>query len=72
LPTHRVFPRTTPRSLARNHFGVDGRATGLTTSAINFLIEAADRRIVLKIANAAEDRAMLAAQHDALSHSPRS
>ena len=55
--------------LARNHFGVDGRATELTSERDqNFLIEAADRRLVLKIANASEGRAMLAAQHAALSH----
>src|SRR4051812_29591465 len=54
---------------ARDHFAVDGRATELTSERDqNFLIATADRRIVLKIANASEDRAMLAAQHAALAH----
>ena len=59
-------------ALAREHFGVDGRASRLTSERDqNFLIEASspDRtRIVLKVANAAEDRAMLEAQQRAITH----
>ncbi|HMA01798.1 MAG TPA: aminotransferase class III-fold pyridoxal phosphate-dependent enzyme, partial [Gemmatimonadaceae bacterium] len=56
--------------LAREHFGVSGRATELTSERDqNFCIERADgSRIVLKIANAREDRAMLEAQQQAMMH----
>ena len=53
--------------IARDHFAIDGRATQLTSERDqNFLIDAGDRRVVLKIANAAEDRSMLAAQQEVL------
>src|SRR4029079_8693348 len=65
-------PRLSPNDaerLAHEHFGVDGRATELTRERDqNFLIAAASQRIVLKIANASEDRAMLDAQQRALRH----
>src|SRR5436190_482212 len=65
-------PRLSPNDaerLAREHFGIDGRATELTSERDqNFFIAAAGRRIVLKIANASEDRAMLDAQQRALAH----
>jgi 4-aminobutyrate aminotransferase-like enzyme/Ser/Thr protein kinase RdoA (MazF antagonist) len=56
--------------VARDRFGLAGRATPLTSERDqNFLIAGADgRRIVLKIANAAEDRALLVAQQQALGH----
>ena len=51
-------------------FGTDGRATALTSERDqNFCIESASgARIVLKIANAHEDRSMLEAQQQALMH----
>jgi 4-aminobutyrate aminotransferase-like enzyme/Ser/Thr protein kinase RdoA (MazF antagonist) len=59
--------------LARDHFGVAGHASALTGERDqNFLITGRDRAIVLKIANAAEDRAMLDAQIAALGHLARS
>ncbi len=65
-------PRLSPNDaerLAREHFGIDGRATELTSERDqNFLIVATDRRVVLKIANASEDRAILDAQQRALAH----
>src|SRR3954465_2669998 len=65
-------PRFSPseaEGLAREHFGVDGRATELTSERDqNFLVETSRSRIVLKIANATEDRAMLDAQQRALAH----
>ncbi|MBK5188577.1 MAG: phosphotransferase, partial [Gemmatimonadaceae bacterium] len=56
--------------VAREHFGIDGRATALTSERDqNFAIEGAGgARLVLKIANAREDRAMLEAQQSALAH----
>lgn len=58
--------------LARDHFGIAGHASALTSERDqNFLITAQDRAIVLKIANAAEDRAMLEAQVAALRHLAR-
>jgi 4-aminobutyrate aminotransferase-like enzyme/Ser/Thr protein kinase RdoA (MazF antagonist) len=55
--------------LAREHFGFIGRATGLTSERDqNFLIEDANTKIVLKIANAAEERSMLDAQQASLAH----
>ncbi len=65
-------PRLSPNDaerLAREHFGIDGRATELTSERDqNFLIVATGRRVVLKIANASEDRAILDAQQRALAH----
>src|SRR5512140_2727131 len=66
-------PRFTPQAaerLARDHFGVNGRAIELTSERDqNFCIESSDgERIVLKIANAREDRAMLEAQQRAMMH----
>jgi 4-aminobutyrate aminotransferase-like enzyme/Ser/Thr protein kinase RdoA (MazF antagonist) len=64
------FDLASAERLARQHFGIVGHATALTSERDqNFLIAGADgNRIVLKIANALEDRAMLAAQQDALRH----
>ncbi len=54
--------------IAREHFGAAGHARPLTSERDqNFLI-GGDSSIVLKIANAAEDRAMLEAQRAALRH----
>src|SRR6185503_19838820 len=68
-------PRLSPADaarLARDHFGIDGCATELTSERDqNFLIDSPARRIVLKIANASEDRAMLEAQQRALGHLSR-
>src|SRR5436190_23091172 len=65
-------PRFSPSDaerIARERFGIDGRASPLTSERDqNFLIDAAGRRFVVKIANAAEDRAMLDAQQRALAH----
>jgi 4-aminobutyrate aminotransferase-like enzyme/Ser/Thr protein kinase RdoA (MazF antagonist) len=56
--------------VARDHFGVDGRATQLTSERDqNFCIRTSTgAQLVLKIANAREDRAMLEAQQQALMH----
>lgn len=56
--------------LARDHFRFAGRARALTSERDqNFMIESdAGDRLVLKIANAAEDRAMLDAQRAVLAH----
>ncbi|HEY2896606.1 MAG TPA: phosphotransferase, partial [Gemmatimonadaceae bacterium] len=56
--------------LARDHFGVSGRATQLTSERDqNFRIDPPNgARLVLKIANACEDRAMLEAQQRAMMH----
>jgi len=56
--------------MARELFGVDGRASALTSERDqNFLIRAAgDTRIVLKIANAAEQKSLLEAQQRAITH----
>ncbi len=64
------FSLAAAERLAREQFGAGGRATALTSERDqNFLIERPDgNRIVLKIANAAEDRALLEAQQAALSH----
>src|SRR6187200_1216534 len=65
-------PRFSPSDaerIARERFGLDGRASELTSERDqNFLIDAGGRRVVIKIANAAEDRAMLDAQQRALAH----
>jgi len=57
-------------TIALEVFGLAGAAAPLTSERDqNFLIEGADgSRVVLKIANADESRAMLAAQQDALRH----
>jgi 4-aminobutyrate aminotransferase-like enzyme/Ser/Thr protein kinase RdoA (MazF antagonist) len=64
------FDLAPAEQLARQHFGIAGHATTLTSERDqNFLIAGADgNRIVLKIANALEDRAMVEAQQDALRH----
>ena len=56
--------------LARELYGREGPARALPSERDqNFLIETADgERIVLKIANAGEDAAMLDAQQRALAH----
>lgn len=56
--------------IARDHFGVAGRASALTSERDqNFRLDAADgSSIVLKIANAAEEPAFLAAQAAVLEH----
>ena len=66
-------PRLTPEQaadLAREHFGIDGSATPLPSERDqNFLITGGDgRRVVLKIANGGENRAMLEAQQKAIAH----
>src|SRR5215213_4480548 len=68
------FDLASAERFAREHFGIDGRATPLTSERDqNFLIEARDgRRIVLKIANALEDQQMLAAQQAAMAHLAKS
>jgi 4-aminobutyrate aminotransferase-like enzyme/Ser/Thr protein kinase RdoA (MazF antagonist) len=61
---------TAAERLAREHFGVDGRASSLTSERDqNFLIRGADgQRLVLKVANATEPRAMLEAEQRAITH----
>jgi 4-aminobutyrate aminotransferase-like enzyme/Ser/Thr protein kinase RdoA (MazF antagonist) len=60
---------TDAERIARDHFGVDGRATPLTSERDqNFLIESLDARIVLKIANRSENQEILSAQQDAMRH----
>ncbi|HEY9227033.1 MAG TPA: aminotransferase class III-fold pyridoxal phosphate-dependent enzyme [Gemmatimonadaceae bacterium] len=56
--------------IARELFGVDGHASALTSERDqNFLIASGDgTRIVLKIASAAEEKAMLEAQQRAITH----
>ncbi len=67
------FTTADAERLAHAHFGFAGRATPLTSERDqNFLISADDgRRIVLKIANAAERREMLEAQQAAMLHAAR-
>ena len=67
------FTLSDAERLARDHFGVAGRASALTSERDqNFLIEAnAGEGIVLKIANAAEDPAMLDAQRAVIEHLAR-
>src|SRR5438876_1238671 len=64
-------PRFTPSDaerIAREHFGAPGAATPLPSERDqNFLING-EPRVVLKIANATEPRAMLEAQQAALDH----
>jgi 4-aminobutyrate aminotransferase-like enzyme/Ser/Thr protein kinase RdoA (MazF antagonist) len=56
--------------LARDQFGVDGSASALTSERDqNFLIRGSDgRRIVLKIANASEEKVLIEAQQRAITH----
>jgi 4-aminobutyrate aminotransferase-like enzyme/Ser/Thr protein kinase RdoA (MazF antagonist) len=56
--------------LAREHYGFPGTAAPLTSERDqNFLIERVDgSRIILKIANGEESRALLLAQQEALTH----
>jgi 4-aminobutyrate aminotransferase-like enzyme/Ser/Thr protein kinase RdoA (MazF antagonist) len=70
LDTCPRFDLRAAERLAHEQFGIDGRATELTSERDqNFCIESADgARIVLKIANAREDRAMLEAQQRAMMH----
>jgi 4-aminobutyrate aminotransferase-like enzyme/Ser/Thr protein kinase RdoA (MazF antagonist) len=72
-PTLESAPRfdvAAARDLAREHFGVDGDATPLTSERDqNFLISGTARdAIVLKIANARDTRPLLEAQQAAMSH----
>jgi len=64
------FTLSDAERLARDHFGVAGRASALTSERDqNFLIEPdAGDGIVLKIANAAENPAMLDAQRAVIDH----
>ena len=64
------FDLAAAERVAREHFGFDGRATALTSERDqNFLIEArGGSRIVLKVANATENRAILEAQQRAITH----
>ena len=64
------FDLRAAQRIARDHFGIDGEATELTSERDqNFRIDSANgTTIVLKIANAREDRAMLEAQQQAMMH----
>jgi 4-aminobutyrate aminotransferase-like enzyme/Ser/Thr protein kinase RdoA (MazF antagonist) len=64
------FDLAAAEHLAREHFGIDGRATPLPSERDqNFLIRGADgSRLVLKVANATEPRAMVEAQQRAITH----
>jgi 4-aminobutyrate aminotransferase-like enzyme/Ser/Thr protein kinase RdoA (MazF antagonist) len=64
------FDLTDAERLAREHFGIAGQASALASERDqNFLIEAQDgTRMVLKIANATESRAMIEAQQRAITH----
>ncbi len=64
------FDLAAAERMAREFFGVDGRATALTSERDqNFLIHGSDGpRMVLKVANATEERAMLEAQQRAITH----
>ena len=64
------FDLHTAERVAREHFGIEGRASELTSERDqNFRIErASGERVVLKIANAMEERALLEAQQAALVH----
>ena len=61
-------------TIAREHFGIDGRASALPSERDqNFLITAGDEpSAVLKVASAAEERGILEAQQAALAHLARS
>jgi len=60
--------------VAREHFGIDGRASALPSERDqNFLITAGDEpSAVLKVASAAEERGIIEAQQAALEHLARS
>src|SRR5215831_20025037 len=64
------FELAAAERMAREHFGVVGRASALTSERDqNFLIQGADgTRMVLKVANATEARAMIEAQQRAITH----
>ncbi len=64
----------TAAALAREHFGIDGRASALPSERDqNFLIVAGgEPSAVLKVASAAEERGILEAQQAALAHLARS
>jgi 4-aminobutyrate aminotransferase-like enzyme len=64
------FDPDAARALAREHYGLDAKATALPSERDqNFLLETAKgERMVLKIANAGEGRAMLDAQQRAMAH----
>ncbi|MEP7087074.1 MAG: aminotransferase class III-fold pyridoxal phosphate-dependent enzyme, partial [Gemmatimonadota bacterium] len=64
------FDTPTAERVAREHFGIDGVASELTSERDqNFRIERPNgERVVLKIANALEQRAILEAQQAAMSH----
>ena len=58
--------------LARGHYGVVGVGSPLPSERDrNVLIDSDDRRVILKIANALESRALLEAQNAALAHVAR-
>jgi 4-aminobutyrate aminotransferase-like enzyme/Ser/Thr protein kinase RdoA (MazF antagonist) len=65
-----LFDERRAASIARELFGIDARAVRLPSERDqNFLLEPAHgKRLVLKIANAGEDPAMLDAQRTALGH----
>jgi 4-aminobutyrate aminotransferase-like enzyme/Ser/Thr protein kinase RdoA (MazF antagonist) len=67
------FTLSDAERLARDHFGVAGRASALPSERDqNFLIESGDGAgIVLKIANAVEDAAVLDAQRAVIDHLSR-
>jgi len=64
------FDATSAAQLARDLYGLDAKATALTSERDqNFLLETASGdRVVLKIANALEEPAMIDAQQQAMSH----
>jgi 4-aminobutyrate aminotransferase-like enzyme/Ser/Thr protein kinase RdoA (MazF antagonist) len=64
------FDLADAEQIAREHFGVDGRAHPLSSERDqNFLVQGRDgTRIVLKIANAGEQKTMLEAQQRAITH----
>lgn len=63
------FTRDDAERLARDHFGLAGRASALPSERDqNFLITSDDGALVLKIANAAEAPEMLDAQRAVLEH----
>ena len=64
-----AFDASGAAALARDLFGVSGRAQPLTSERDqNFAIDAPFGRFVLKIANALEDRAVLEAENGAMAH----
>jgi 4-aminobutyrate aminotransferase-like enzyme/Ser/Thr protein kinase RdoA (MazF antagonist) len=64
------FDLAAAEQIAREHFGVEGRASALTSERDqNVLISGSDgRRIVLKIANAGEAKNLIEAQQRAITH----